>query len=133
MALKQALSPEFRVYQRQVVANCKALARTLTELGYKIVTGISKNWGGTTDWGRGPLPGVARSLTPRFIHQCGCRVVALAWWLQLGYELRPPPEELVCPCGLPLPYMVTAASLAGRDDGSGSCICHLAGEAERGA
>lgn len=39
MALKQAMTPEFRVYQCQVVANCRALAKTLMGLGYKVVTG----------------------------------------------------------------------------------------------
>ncbi|XP_036749898.2 serine hydroxymethyltransferase, cytosolic isoform X1 [Manis pentadactyla] len=43
VALKQAMTPEFRVYQHQVVANCKALAKTLMELGYKVVTGGSDN------------------------------------------------------------------------------------------
>uniref|UniRef100_A0A8C3W1J1 Serine hydroxymethyltransferase n=1 Tax=Catagonus wagneri TaxID=51154 RepID=A0A8C3W1J1_9CETA len=43
VALKQAMTPEFRVYQQQVVANCRALARTLTGLGYKVVTGGSDN------------------------------------------------------------------------------------------
>lgn len=43
VALKQAMTPEFRVYQRQVVANCRALAETLVELGYTIVTGGSDN------------------------------------------------------------------------------------------
>ncbi|KAF5899280.1 serine hydroxymethyltransferase, cytosolic-like, partial [Clarias magur] len=41
VALKQALTPEFKVYQTQVLANCKALAAALTEKGYKIVTGGS--------------------------------------------------------------------------------------------
>lgn len=43
MALKQAMTPEFRIYQRQVVANCRALAETLMELGYTVVTGGSDN------------------------------------------------------------------------------------------
>uniref|UniRef100_A0A8C7C7B6 Serine hydroxymethyltransferase n=1 Tax=Neovison vison TaxID=452646 RepID=A0A8C7C7B6_NEOVI len=43
VALKQALTPEFRLYQRQVVANCQMLAQTLMELGYKVVTGGSDN------------------------------------------------------------------------------------------
>ncbi|XP_047613698.1 serine hydroxymethyltransferase, cytosolic isoform X3 [Phacochoerus africanus] len=43
VALKQAMTPEFRVYQCQVVANCRALARTLMGLGYKVVTGGSDN------------------------------------------------------------------------------------------
>lgn len=42
MALKQAMTPEFRMYQRQVVANCRALAAALMELGYKIVTGTTE-------------------------------------------------------------------------------------------
>jgi len=43
VALKQALTPEFKAYQRQVLANCKALAVTLMNRGYKIVTGGSDN------------------------------------------------------------------------------------------
>ncbi|XP_006875590.1 PREDICTED: serine hydroxymethyltransferase, cytosolic isoform X2 [Chrysochloris asiatica] len=43
VALKQVMTPEFRVYQHQVVANCRALSRALTELGYNIVTGGSDN------------------------------------------------------------------------------------------
>ncbi|KAG8433331.1 hypothetical protein GDO86_017568 [Hymenochirus boettgeri] len=43
VALKQALTPEFKLYQQQVVANCKALSLALEELGYHIVTGGSDN------------------------------------------------------------------------------------------
>ncbi|XP_059991315.1 serine hydroxymethyltransferase, cytosolic isoform X2 [Lagenorhynchus albirostris] len=43
VALKQAMTPEFRLYQRQVLANCRALAETLMALGYKVVTGGSDN------------------------------------------------------------------------------------------
>ncbi|XP_065754230.1 serine hydroxymethyltransferase, cytosolic isoform X2 [Phocoena phocoena] len=43
VALKQAMTPEFRLYQRQVLANCRALAETLMGLGYKVVTGGSDN------------------------------------------------------------------------------------------
>ncbi|XP_032125041.1 serine hydroxymethyltransferase, cytosolic isoform X2 [Sapajus apella] len=43
VALKQAMTLEFKVYQHQVVANCRALSEALTELGYKIVTGGSDN------------------------------------------------------------------------------------------
>lgn len=39
VALKQAMTPEFKVYQLQVLANCKALAAAMMEKGYKIVTG----------------------------------------------------------------------------------------------
>ena len=40
MALKQAMTTEFKIYQLQVLANCRALSDALTQLGYKIVTGI---------------------------------------------------------------------------------------------
>ncbi|PWA33171.1 hypothetical protein CCH79_00013694, partial [Gambusia affinis] len=43
VALKQALTPEFKAYQLQVLANCKALSSSLMDLGYKIVTGGSDN------------------------------------------------------------------------------------------
>ncbi|XP_072124526.1 serine hydroxymethyltransferase, cytosolic [Mobula birostris] len=43
VALKQAMTPEFKVYQKQVLSNCKALLTALVDLGYKIVTGGSDN------------------------------------------------------------------------------------------
>uniref|UniRef100_A0A673K5Y2 Serine hydroxymethyltransferase n=1 Tax=Sinocyclocheilus rhinocerous TaxID=307959 RepID=A0A673K5Y2_9TELE len=43
VALKQALTPEFKTYQLQVLANCSALGATLMEKGYKVVTGGSDN------------------------------------------------------------------------------------------
>uniref|UniRef100_A0A9L0K730 Serine hydroxymethyltransferase n=1 Tax=Equus asinus TaxID=9793 RepID=A0A9L0K730_EQUAS len=43
VALKQAMTPEFRLYQRQVVTNCRALAESLMALGYTVVTGGSDN------------------------------------------------------------------------------------------
>jgi glycine hydroxymethyltransferase len=39
VAFKEALSPSFKRYQQQVVANAKALAQGLLERGYKIVSG----------------------------------------------------------------------------------------------
>ncbi len=39
VAFKEALSPSFKRYQQQVVANAKALAQGLMERGYKIVSG----------------------------------------------------------------------------------------------
>lgn len=39
VALKQAMSPEFKAYQMQVLANCRALSSALIDHGYKIVTG----------------------------------------------------------------------------------------------
>ncbi|POI33655.1 hypothetical protein CIB84_002591 [Bambusicola thoracicus] len=43
VALQQAMTPEFKAYQQQVVANCKTLAAALMEMGYDIVTGGSDN------------------------------------------------------------------------------------------
>ncbi|KAM8962270.1 serine hydroxymethyltransferase, cytosolic [Pelodytes ibericus] len=43
VALKQTLTPEFKLYQKQVLSNCRVLAATLEELGYHIVTGGSDN------------------------------------------------------------------------------------------
>ncbi|KAL3650764.1 Serine hydroxymethyltransferase 3, chloroplastic [Castilleja foliolosa] len=43
VSLKHAKSPEFKAYQSKVVANCRALASRLTELGYKLVSGGSDN------------------------------------------------------------------------------------------
>ena len=39
VAFKEALSPEFKAYQEQVVKNAKVLADTLTERGLRIVSG----------------------------------------------------------------------------------------------
>ena len=39
MAFKEALRPEFKTYQKQVKANAKAMAKTLTERGLRIVSG----------------------------------------------------------------------------------------------
>jgi len=39
VALKEALSEDFRAYQRQIVANAKALAETLIDGGLDLLTG----------------------------------------------------------------------------------------------
>ena len=39
----EALAPEFKVYQQQVVANAKAMAKTLISRGYKVVSGGTEN------------------------------------------------------------------------------------------
>jgi glycine hydroxymethyltransferase len=39
VALREALTPEWRAYQRQIVANAAALARALMGRGYRLVTG----------------------------------------------------------------------------------------------
>jgi glycine hydroxymethyltransferase len=43
VAFKEALSPEFKTYAAQVVANAKALAEALVEKGYKLVSGGTDN------------------------------------------------------------------------------------------
>jgi glycine hydroxymethyltransferase len=43
VAFKEALSPEFKVYQQQVVKNAVALAETLTERGLRIVSGRTES------------------------------------------------------------------------------------------
>ena len=43
VAFKEALEPEFRAYQEQVVANARVMAATLMERGYKIVSGGTDN------------------------------------------------------------------------------------------
>lgn len=42
-AFKEALSPEFKFYQQQVVANAQVLAQTLTERGLRIVSGRTES------------------------------------------------------------------------------------------
>jgi glycine hydroxymethyltransferase len=39
VALREALTPEWRAYQRQIVANARALADALLARGYRLVTG----------------------------------------------------------------------------------------------
>jgi glycine hydroxymethyltransferase len=43
VAFKEALLPEFKTYQQQVVKNAQAMARTIIERGYKVVSGGTEN------------------------------------------------------------------------------------------
>ena len=43
VAFKEALEPEFRAYQQQVVKNAQAMAKTIIGRGYKIVSGGTEN------------------------------------------------------------------------------------------
>ncbi|EDQ01271.1 serine hydroxymethyltransferase [Shewanella benthica] len=43
VAFKEALEPEFAVYQQQVVVNAKAMAKTFIERGYDVVSGGTDN------------------------------------------------------------------------------------------
>ncbi|MEQ6340368.1 MAG: serine hydroxymethyltransferase [Gammaproteobacteria bacterium] len=43
VAFKEALQPEFKVYQAQVVANARVMAKVMIERGYKVVSGGTDN------------------------------------------------------------------------------------------
>ena len=43
VAFKEALSPEFKAYQEQIIKNAKALADELVRRGYKLLTGGTDN------------------------------------------------------------------------------------------
>ncbi|HVR82509.1 MAG TPA: serine hydroxymethyltransferase [Luteimonas sp.] len=43
VAFKEALEPEFTIYQQQVVKNAQAMAETMIKRGYKIVSGGTRN------------------------------------------------------------------------------------------
>jgi glycine hydroxymethyltransferase len=43
VAFKEALAPEFKDYQRQVLANARTLAQAIMERGYKVVSGGTDN------------------------------------------------------------------------------------------
>ncbi len=43
VAFKEALEPEFKAYQQQVVVNAKAMVKVFLERGYKIVSGGTEN------------------------------------------------------------------------------------------
>ncbi|MDR3741789.1 MAG: serine hydroxymethyltransferase [Terracidiphilus sp.] len=43
VAFKEALQPEFKTYAQQIVANAQALAATLTEKGYRLISGGTDN------------------------------------------------------------------------------------------
>jgi len=43
VAFKEALQPEFKQYQQQVVKNARAMAQTMIERGYKLVSGGTDN------------------------------------------------------------------------------------------
>lgn len=42
-ALKQAVGPEFKAYQQQVISNCQAMARSLVDRGHTLVSGGTDN------------------------------------------------------------------------------------------
>jgi len=57
VAAKEAATPEFKVYARQVVANAKALAEALVSRGFSLVTGGTDNHLMLIDLGPRGVPG----------------------------------------------------------------------------
>ncbi|MGM9970446.1 MAG: serine hydroxymethyltransferase [Anaeroplasma sp.] len=43
VAFKEALDPSFKEYAKQIIVNCQALAKELTNLGFKLVSGGTDN------------------------------------------------------------------------------------------
>src|SRR3546814_17618963 len=43
VAFKEALEPEFKTYQQQVVKNAQAMAKVIIDRGYRIVSGGTQN------------------------------------------------------------------------------------------
>jgi glycine hydroxymethyltransferase len=43
VAFKEALAPEFKTYQRQVLTNARAMAKVMLDRGYKVVSGGTDN------------------------------------------------------------------------------------------
>jgi glycine hydroxymethyltransferase len=57
VALKEAATPEFAAYQRQVVANAKVLAETVASCGFRLVSGGTDNHLFLVDVGKKSLTG----------------------------------------------------------------------------
>ncbi len=66
VAFKEALAPEFKVYQQRVVANASVLARTIADEGFRIVSGGTDNHLVLIDVSSGGLTGkVAENVLER--------------------------------------------------------------------
>ena len=71
VCFKEALKPEFKVYQEQVLKNCKALENTLKERGVKLVSGGSDNHLLLLDLRGSGMTGVKLET---FLHDCNITV-----------------------------------------------------------
>lgn len=58
VAFKEALSPEFKSYQAQIVKNAKAMAQALMNRGYKLISGGTDNHLFMIDLSQSPLTGL---------------------------------------------------------------------------
>lgn len=95
MALRQAMTPEFKAYQQQVVANCQALSAALMELGYDIVTGEdgSQWWDGDQARPRGHHGGAGQG-----------SALAIPWDSHGAIFC---PANPIRPCCNPVPFLLT--------------------------
>ncbi|MBX4390018.1 serine hydroxymethyltransferase, partial [Mycobacterium tuberculosis] len=57
VALKEAMEPEFKVYQQQVAKNAKAMVEVFLNRGYKVVSGGTENHLFLLDLVATPRPG----------------------------------------------------------------------------
>jgi glycine hydroxymethyltransferase len=63
VALKEALNPGFRIYQRQIVKNAQALAKSLSSNGYRLTSGGTDNHLMLVDLRKSELTGKAAQET----------------------------------------------------------------------
>ncbi|PCJ54015.1 MAG: serine hydroxymethyltransferase [Planctomycetota bacterium] len=74
IAFGEALKPEFKTYQQQVLDNASALARGLVKQGYRLVSGGTDNHLMLVDL-RGPDgPGITGAVAEDTLHQAGITV-----------------------------------------------------------
>ena len=83
VALKEAMTPEFQQYQRQVVANAQALAAALAQAGWRIVSGGTDNHLLLVDVG-------ARGITGRDASDALGRVWITVNKNAIPFDTRPP-------------------------------------------
>jgi glycine hydroxymethyltransferase len=83
VAFKEALSPEFKEYQRQIVANAKALAEAMTAQGFRLVSGGTDTHVMLVDVGSKGLTGKAAESA---LHKAGLTVNKNA----IPFDTKPP-------------------------------------------
>jgi glycine hydroxymethyltransferase len=69
LAFAQALTPEFKTYQQTVINNAQTMAKTFTELGYRIVTGGTDNHLFLVDLQTKDLPGTTEKITGALVEE----------------------------------------------------------------
>jgi glycine hydroxymethyltransferase len=71
VALEEALRPDFKVYAAQIVANARAMASALTELGWRLVSGGTDNHLLLMDISAAGIGGKTAALAERRAHRRG--------------------------------------------------------------